>query len=114
MGVQGHTVDEPRAVPQMVATSVCNQFQDANARHPRAARLPSRRERRLPAFHHAAAPWRALEDALLPRRRPLVAEAAELRTLVEDGQRLVRSLDEEVNGAGFKVSKFQSFRVSRF
>ena len=37
---------------------------------------------------------RAVEDALLPRRRPLGAEAAELAALVQDGQRLGRPVDE--------------------
>ena len=54
------------------------------------------RERRLAAFRHAASNGRALEDAVLPRRRPLGAEAAEFAALVEDGQRLGRSVDEEV------------------
>ncbi len=46
---------------------------------------------------------RALEDALLPRRRPLGAEAAEFAAVVEDGERLGgpvdwRSADEQVAG----------------
>ncbi len=68
-------------------------FQDADARRPRTARLPPRRERRLPAFHDAANDGRAVQNALLPRRRPLGAEAAEFSALVEDGQRLGRSMD---------------------
>ncbi len=68
-------------------------FQDANASHPRTTRLPARRERRLPAFHHAADHGRALQDALLPRRRPLGAEAAELAALVQNSQRLGRPVD---------------------
>ena len=63
-----------------------HEFQDADAGRPRTTRLPARRERRLPAFHHAADDGRAVEDALLPRRRPLGAEAAELAALVQDRQ----------------------------
>ena len=66
--------------------NVRQEFQDADAGHPRAARLPARRQRRLPALHHAAADGRAVEDALLPRRRPLGAEAAEFAALVQDGE----------------------------
>src|SRR5438309_1293721 len=38
----------------------------------------------------------ALEDALFPRRGPLGAEAAEFATLVQDRQRLGRSVDEKI------------------
>ena len=70
------------------------ELQDAHARHPRPARLPPRCERGLPALRHAAAPQRPQQDALLPRRRPLGAEAAELPALVQDGQRLGGPVDE--------------------
>ena len=49
----------------------------------------------LRALHRAAAPRHPVEDALLPRRRPLGAEAAELEALVPDGGRLVRSVVED-------------------
>ncbi len=45
-------------------------------------------------FDHPAAPRRAEQDALLPRRGPLGAEAAELPPLVEDGERLGGPVDE--------------------
>ena len=50
----------------------------------------------LSAVHHAAAPGRAVEDAVLPRRGPLGAEAAEFAALVQDGERLGGPVDEEV------------------
>ncbi len=46
-------------------------------------------------LHHVAAAGRAVGDALLPRRRPLGAEAAELAALVANRDRLGRSLDED-------------------
>ena len=88
----------PEMYAEMVSAQRGQEFQDAHARHPQPARLPARRQRRLAALHHAAADGRAVEDALLPRRRPLGAEAAELAALVEDGQRLGGSVDEEVSG----------------
>ena len=69
-------------------------LQDADAGGSRPARLPARRERRLPALRHAADARRAEQDALLPRRRPLGAEAAELAALVEDSERLGGPVDE--------------------
>src|SRR6266404_6616820 len=83
----------------MVSAQFVQEFQDAYSCHPWTARLPARRERRLPAFHHAADYGRAVEDALFPRRRPLGAEAAEFAALVQDGQRLGGSVDEEVRRA---------------
>src|SRR5271154_1293904 len=87
----------------MVAAPVRHEFQDADAGNPRPARLPPRCKRRLTALHHAADGGRALEDALLPRRRPLGAEATELAALVQNRERLGRSMDkrpgdEEVAG----------------
>ena len=69
---------------------------------PRPARLPPRRERRLPAFHHAADGRRPVEDAVLPRRRPLGAEAAERAALVQDGKRLGGSVDEVGRALGVR------------
>src|ERR1700733_1303265 len=80
----------------MVAASVREEIQDADAGYPWPARLPPRRERRPTAFHHAADGRRAVKDALLSRRRPLGAEAAEFSTLVQNRERLGRSMDEEV------------------
>ena len=93
---KGTPYTNPEMYREMVSAQCGEEFQDAYSRHPRTARLPSRRQRRLPAFHYAANDGRAVQDALLPRRRPLGAEAAELATLVEDGQRLGGSVDEEV------------------
>ena len=54
VGVQRHALRQPRDVREVVAAPVRQEFQDADAGRPRPARLPARRERRLPAFHHAA------------------------------------------------------------
>ena len=69
-------------------------LQDAHPGHPQPARLSPRRQRRLPALRHPAAPQRPQQDALLPRRRPLGAEAAELAALVQNRQRLGRPVDK--------------------
>ena len=74
---KGTPYDNRAHVPEVVAAPVREEFQDADARHPRPARLPPRRERRLAAFHHAADGRRPVKDAVFPRRRPLGAEAAE-------------------------------------
>src|SRR5271170_6563404 len=78
----------------MVARDLREEFQDPNPRRPRPARLPPRRLRRLPTLHHLAAPERPIEDALLPRRRPLGAQTARLPALVQDRQRLGRPVHE--------------------
>ena len=91
---KGTPYDNRASLREVVAAPVREKFQDAHAGHPRPARLPARRERRIPAFHHAANGRRSVEDALLPRRRPLGAEAAELTALVQDGQRLGGPVDE--------------------
>ncbi len=80
LGVRRHSLHGTRHIQQVVATQFGSEFQDADAGGPRAARLPARRERRLPAFHYPANDGRPVEDALLPRRRPLGAEAAEFRS----------------------------------
>ena len=76
VGVQRHAVDESRALQQVVAAHVRHELQDADAGRSRPARLSPRRLRRLPALHHAAAAEGSVEDAVLPRRRPLGTEAA--------------------------------------
>ena len=86
LGVPGHAVYESRHVQQVVSAQLVEEFQDADAGRPRPARLPARRERRIPAFHHAASDGRAVEDAVLPRRRPLGTEAAEFAAVVQDGE----------------------------
>src|SRR5271156_4375472 len=76
----------------MVARARREELQDANPRRPRTARLQARRLRRLSAVHHAAAPECSVQDALLPRRRPLGAETTELPALVQDRERLGRPI----------------------
>ena len=95
LGVQGHSLHEPaRCMRSGRPRTYGEEFQDAHARHPRTARLPPRCQRRPAAFHHAADGRRAIKDAVLPRRRPLGAEAAEFAALVRDGERLGGSMDE--------------------
>ncbi len=50
---------------------------------------------RLPAVHDAAAAEGSVEDAVLPGRRSLGAEAAERPAVVQDGERLGRRVDED-------------------
>ncbi len=82
VGVQGHAVDEPRDVPEMVSAFVGDEFQDADAGDSQPARLPAGCVARIRSVHHVAAPGRALENAVFPRRRPLDSEAAEFAALV--------------------------------
>ena len=55
VGVQGHSVDQPRDVSQVVAASVGDKLQDADPGGAWPARLPARRVGRLPVVHHRAA-----------------------------------------------------------
>jgi Tol biopolymer transport system component len=68
-------------------------FKTPTLSHPQPARLPPRRLRGLPALHHPPAPQSPQRNALLPRRRPLGPKAPELRTLVQNRQRLGRQMD---------------------
>ena len=74
--------------------SVCHQLQDADPGRARAARLPARCVGGLPVVHHRAAAGDSVEDAVLPRRRPLGAEAAEQPAVVADGEWLGGSVDQ--------------------
>src|SRR5437016_3663366 len=88
VGVQRHAVDEPVDVPQVVAAQLRDrdrEVQDAYAGRPWTTRLPARRLAGLRPVHHAAAAEGPIEDAVLPGRRPLGAEAAELTVVVGDG-----------------------------
>src|SRR5947208_13016994 len=90
MGIQGTALEEPRSLPQMVTALVRGQIQNADPGRPWPARFPTRRERRLPAFHNAPAIEGALKNVVLPGRRPLGAQAPELALVVPDGERLGR------------------------
>ena len=90
---KGTPYDNREVLREVVPAPVREEFQDAHAGHPRPARLPPRRERRLPAFHHAANGRRPVEDAVFPRRRPLGPEAAKLQAVVRNGKRLGRPVD---------------------
>src|SRR5262249_30924764 len=79
-------IRQPRDVSKVVAAPVREEFQNADLGRARATRLSPRRQRRVPVVHHAAAAGRAVEDALLPRRRPLGAETAKFAALVQDGE----------------------------
>src|SRR5437868_13409022 len=94
MGVQGHAVYESRVVPQVVATFVRDQLQDADLGCPRTEGLPARCVGRVPAVYDFAAARSSVKNAVFPRRRPLGAEAAEFAALVQDGERLGRSVGE--------------------
>ncbi len=84
-----------RSFPQVVADAPHPEREDADAGDPLAEGLPAGCERGLPALYRAAAARRAQRDALLPRRRPLGAEAAERAVLEQDRQRLVRQVAKE-------------------
>ena len=68
--------------PHLFAT----QLQDADAGHSRPARLPAGCQQGFDLFTTLAAAGRAVEDALLPGRRPLGTQAAEFPALVQDGE----------------------------
>ncbi len=86
-----------KPIPQMVAVALAKNFKTPTLVIHSPARLPPRRERRLPTFRYAATAPRSEQDALLPRRRPLGSQAAELAPLVQDRQRLGRSVDERAS-----------------
>ena len=110
VGVQGHALHESRRCTKVVSAQYAAEFQDADAGHPRPARLPARRvSEGFQLFTTLQTAGRAVEDALLPRRRPLGAEAAEFAALVQDGQRLGGPVDEEVG----PVSVWRGARVAR-
>ena len=94
VGVQGQALGLLRqarrgeSLPQVVPGDVGQKLQDAHAGDSQPARLPPRRRRGLPALRHVTAAQGAQQDALLPRRRPLGAEAAERTAVVQDGKRL--------------------------
>ncbi len=77
--------------PHMFATN----FKTPHAGGARPARLPARRVGGLPVVHHAAAAEGPVEDAVLPRRRPLGAEAAKQPAVVADGEWLGGRVDED-------------------
>src|SRR6266566_189556 len=85
VGVPWHALHQPRLVPQVVSAFVRDEFQDADAGDSRSARLPAGCVRGISALHDPATAGRAVEDALLPRRRSLGAQAAEFPALVQDG-----------------------------
>ena len=99
VGVQGKSGGQPRALREVESGELREELQDADARGAQRARLPRPGLTRLRALHCAAAPRRAVEDALLPGRRPLGAEAAELEALARDGARLARPIPQIVLGA---------------
>src|SRR5579859_2105841 len=96
MGIQGRTLDQPRALPEMVAPPVCLPVQDAHPGGSRPTRLPARCLRGLPTLHHVAAAESAIKDALLSRRRPLGLEAPKQPALVQDGGRVGGLVSQEV------------------
>jgi len=85
-------MEKPRAVQEMVAAFVLGQIQNADAGDPWSERLPARRQRRLSTLHDAATAQGAVEDVVFPGRRPLGAQTAELAAMVQDRERLGRSV----------------------
>src|SRR5512142_2655056 len=88
-------MDEPRHVRQVVAAHVRAEFQDADAGGPWAEGLPAGRVGGIPVVHHVAAAESAVEDAVLPGRGTLGAEAAEFAALVQDSGRVGGPVDRE-------------------
>src|SRR5689334_2988279 len=84
MGVPRNTLDEPCALSQVVAASICNEFQDSDAGSPWPTRLPAGCVPRLRTLHHVAAAESPFQNALFSRSRTLGAEAAEQPALVQD------------------------------
>src|SRR5258708_7405107 len=98
MGISRDAVDQPADVSEMVAHAIRGTLQDTNVSGAQPTGLPAGRERGLSALRYAATAGRAVGDAVLSRRRPLGAKAAEFAALVQDGECMVRSLDEGGTG----------------
>src|SRR5207244_4224978 len=79
------------------------ELRHADARVARRARFPRPDRSGAGALHRAAAPRHSVKAPLLPRRRTLGAEAAELQTLVPDRGGLVRSV-LEVGSSGQRAA----------
>src|SRR5438094_3600440 len=92
MGVQRSALETTRAVSQILAAFIRRQIQNADAGDSRPERLPARRERRFSTLHHAATIKGPVEDVVFPGRRSLGAQAAELAALVQNSERLGRSM----------------------
>src|SRR5437764_15083262 len=90
MGVPRQPMGQPGAVREVVAESLREELRHADARVARRARLPRPDRPGAGAIHRAAAPRHSVKAPLLPRRRTLGAEAAELEALVPDRGGLVR------------------------
>ena len=88
VGVRRRAMGEAGSVRALVTKHVREELQDADAGHPRAARLPRRHQPGLPDVHCTAEDERAVEDGLLPRRRPLGLETTELPRVVQHRARL--------------------------
>ena len=92
--------------------------QDADARHPRRARLPRALHAGPRVLHGAPAAGRALAADRLSRRRPLDSETAEQRVLVRTGDGVAQeiSVTEGFRVPGFKVPGFKvpGFKVPGF
>src|SRR5205823_5764859 len=84
---------ESGPIPQMVTHAVYWEREDADTHHPLTARLSAGCVAGLRDVYGAAAAGRPEQDALLPGRGPLGAEAKELRAVECGGQRLVRPVD---------------------
>src|SRR5205814_2708170 len=82
------------AIREVVAESLREELRHADARFARRARFPRPDRSGAGAFHRAAAPRHSVKASLLPRRRTLGAEAAELQAVVPDRGGLVRSVLE--------------------
>src|SRR5437016_8086361 len=99
MGIQRRALDKPRLLPAIVATPIRGPVQNSYVGGPWTTRLPAGHFRRLPAFHYLAAPENSIANAVLPRRRPLGAEAAQQPALVQDGERVGGLVPEEIDAA---------------
>src|SRR5436309_7332053 len=96
MGIQRRALEKPRLLPAIVAPPIRGPVQNSHPGGPWTTRLPAGHFRRLPAFHYLAAPENPLANALLPRRRPLGAQAAEQPALVQNRERVGGQLSEEM------------------
>src|SRR6478672_2795523 len=81
----------------MVAAPVRRQIQNADPGGARPARLSARCFQRVRPVHYAPAIKGPVEDVVFPGRRSLGAQAAELAALVQNGERLGRSMVWEFN-----------------
>src|SRR5207237_9969001 len=92
----------------ILAPLVRRQIQNADTGDSWPERLPTGCERRISTLHHPPAIKDSVEDVVFPGRRSLGAQAAELAALVQNGERLGRSVVQKINPTVYLKSQIPS------